>query len=255
MGANYTFLVSTLLQFTLFQLLLTPFPLHWDIPGCVYLDVSLNGEQVYVTCGLQGISIINTATNQVALNAIPTPAGSQQIALTPNGQTAYVSTFNDSVQAIDLAKGKVKATIRLPDTSIGGPARYLTVSPNGKRLFIYYQTGKNPNQPPKQNVILVTDTTTNKVIKKIPSGELGQAGQTGLTPDGKFLYAPIGFLSTPGSAVLMLDTATNKIADSIGLAGYLQALAVAPTAPFACAIGIYGNNDEGEAYVIDISPE
>jgi len=53
----------------------------------------------------------------------------------------------------------------------------------------------------------------------------------------------------------MLDTATNKIADSISLGALPKAVAVAPTAPFACAIGIYGNNDEGELYVIDISPE
>lgn len=53
----------------------------------------------------------------------------------------------------------------------------------------------------------------------------------------------------------MLDTATNKIAGKIVLDTTPTAVAVAPTDPFACAIGTDGNNDEGELYVMDISPE
>lgn len=74
-----------------------------DVQG-LYLTVSPNGQQVYVTDGLQGISIIRTATNQVDLNAIQTPGVSQWVALKSDGQTAYVGT-TDAVLAIDLANG------------------------------------------------------------------------------------------------------------------------------------------------------
>lgn len=71
----------------------------------------------------------------------------------------------------------------------------------------------------------------------------------------RFIKVPVSRRSDLGE-VLMLDTATNQIVDTINL-GYalLQAIAVAPTAPFACAIGNYGNNDEGQVYLIDISPK
>ena len=52
----------------------------------------------------------------------------------------------------------------------------------------------------------------------------------------------------------MLDTVTYKIVGNAINLG-TQAIAVAPTAPFACTIGSSGNNDEGELYVFDISPE
>lgn len=164
--------------------------------------------------------------------------------MNPDGQTAYVGV-SDAVLAIDLANGTVKATIPLPPTN--ALPSYLAVSPNGKQLFINY--AKTPRKERKQNLILRVDTSTNKVIKTIVvRGRFSDYGQTAITPDGKFLYAPVGEL-------LMLDTVTNKIVDSISLNATPTAVAVAPTAPFACAIGLYGNNDEGELYVIDISRE
>lgn len=216
-----------------------------DMEG-LYLAVSPNGKQVYVTDGLQGISIINTATNQVDLDAIPTPASSGEIALTPDGQTAYVGVF-EAVQAIDLATGNVKATIPLPDTV--SSVAYLTVSPNGKRLYINYVKGTNPNRAPKQNLILQVDTSTNQAINTIGVTYNFNFGNSAITPDGKYLYVP-------GAEVLMLNTITDKIADRISVGGgALRSVAIAPSAPFACAVGVYGNNDEGELYVIDISPE
>jgi YVTN family beta-propeller protein len=210
-----------------------------------YLAVSPGGKEVYVTDGLQGISIIDTATNQVHLHAIPTPAGGGEIALTPDGQTAYVGTFSYTVQAIDLANGNVKATIPLP--SARGVGSYLTIGPSGKRLFISYDRTR-VGTVPRQNVVLQVDTSTNQVIKTIGFFPNFDFGKSGITPDGKYLYIP-------GAKLLMLDVATNKIPDHISLGGVLRSVAVAPSAPFACAAGFFGNNDEGAVYVIDISPE
>lgn len=87
------------------------------------------------------------------------------------------------------------------------------------------------------------------MIKTIePGTKDNDYGQTAITPDGKFLYMPIG------ASALMLDTVTYKIVGNAINLG-TQAIAVAPTAPFACTIGSSGNNDEGELYVFDISPE
>jgi hypothetical protein len=57
--------------------------------------------------------------------------------------------------------------------------------------------------------------------------------------------------------VLMIEPATSKVLDSIALAqdSIVGTVAVAPTAPFACAVANVGNNDEGELFIIDISPK
>lgn len=122
------------------------------------------------------------------------------------------------------------------------------VKPDGKKLFIDYEYGR-----PLHNYILVVDTSTNTVTKTIRVQRRGTASsQDAITPDGKYLYIP--FTEVPGGEVLVLDTATNATVDTISV-GLGEEVAVAPTAPFACTIGISGNNDEGELYVIDISSE
>jgi DNA-binding beta-propeller fold protein YncE len=210
------------------------------------LAISPDGKEVYVTDGLQGISIIDTATNQVHLHAIPTPAGSGEIALTPDGQTAYVVTFSYTVQAIDLANGNVKATITLP--SADAVDAYLTVGPSGKRLFISYDRAR-VGTVPRQTAVLQVDTSTNQVINTIGFFRNFDSANSGITPDGKYLYIP-------GAKLLMLDVATNKIPAHISVGGgVLRSVAVARTAPFACAVGSYGNNNEGAVYMLDISPE
>jgi YVTN family beta-propeller protein len=212
----------------------------------IYLAISPNGDYVYVTNGKPGISIIDTATNQVEVNAIKPRGVSQYIALNPDGKTAYVGII-DAVVVIDLATKKVKATIRLTPTN--ALPTYLTVSPDGKKFFIDYEYGR-----PAHNYILVADNSTNDVTKTIRVQRHASAySQEGITPDGKYLYIPFSEIS--GGEIVVLDTDTNRLEDDITLDIAPVALAVAPTAPFACAIGIYGNNDEGELEIIDISPE
>jgi YVTN family beta-propeller protein len=212
-----------------------------NVPGTA-LAVSPNGQSLYVTNGKQGISIIDTATNQVDLNAIKPRGDSEPIALNPDGKTAYVGLF-ESVVAIDLVTKRVRATIPLPFSD--SSEEYLVVKPNGKKLFINYEYGR-----PRHNYILVVDTSTNTVTKTIRTRRRGTgSSQDAITPDGKYLYIPFA-----GGEVLVLDTTTNARVDTIN-AGLGEEVAVAPTAPFACTIGISGDNDEGELYVIDISSE
>jgi hypothetical protein len=54
---------------------------------------------------------------------------------------------------------------------------------------------------------------------------------------------------------LMLDAVTNRIVSELGLNAAPMAVAIAPSGSFAYAVGSYGNNDEGELFVIAISPE
>jgi DNA-binding beta-propeller fold protein YncE len=230
----------------------------FNVPAA-FLAVSPNGKHIFLGGGGgRGISIIDTVTNKVHLTAIRTPDfSSSGIALSPNGQTAYVAgggvAFGTGALVIDLATRTVTATISAPSYD----DLYLTLNPNGSRLYINYGSGNAEKL--NRELLEVVDASTNQAIKTFAltkSGTAATYGQPGITPDGKFLYAPVTSTQTT-SMVLVIEPGTSKIVDSITLApdSVVGTVAVAPTAPFACAIANVGNNDEGELFIIDISPE
>jgi YVTN family beta-propeller protein len=202
------------------------------------LAVNPSGKKVYVTNPVhKAISIIETATNKFIAHAISVGEFGENIAVSPNGESAYLKTANNAVLAIDLVTKQVVATIPLqPSNDL--PV-CLTFSPNGRHLYVNMR-----------KLVLVVDTSSNKIIRtiKMPIVEGGNnnyAGQTAITPDGEFLYVPY----PDGDTVAMVDTATNKAVGSQVSVNYPIAIAVAPTTSFAYAIG------NGVIYVINISPE
>jgi YVTN family beta-propeller protein len=225
--------------------------------GC--FTVSPDGKHIYVT-GYpgRGISIIDTATNQVHRNAIHTPHFlSREIVLSPDGQTAYVAggsvALGTGALVIDLATRTITGTISIPTDF--GPG--LTVGPNGNLLYFNY--GRGNAEALEQEILKIVATSTNQVTKRIALTKQGTTesfGNVGITPDGKYLYAAVN-LNGSTSTLLMVEPHINKVVDSITLAqdSTISTVAIAPTAPFACVIGNVGNNDEGELFIIDISPK
>lgn len=216
-----------------------------QMPSPGDLAVSPSGKYVYITDPVnKAISIIETATNTLLQDAINVRDFDENIAVSPDGKSAYVSTANNVVAAIDLVTKKKVANIRL-ETYNDLPV-FLTFSPDGKKLYLN-----------ERKVVTVVDTSSNRKIQKIAmpilSGERNnEAGQTAITPDGKFLYVPYPDANT----VAMVDTGTNQAAGSqVSVSGVI-AIAVAPTAPVAYAIGgVDSSTEEGTVSVIDISPE
>lgn len=209
------------------------------------LAVSPSGKYVYITDGgNKAISIIETATNTLQQDAIIVGDIDENIAVSPDGNSAYVSTADNVVAAIDLVTGKKVANIRL-ETYNDLPV-FLKFSPDGQKLYLNHR-----------KVVTVVDTSSNAKIQKIAmpiaeGGRNNEAAQTAITPDGKFLYVPYPNADT----VAMVDTSTNQAAGSQVSVGGPQAIAVAPTNPFAYAIGgVDSGTEEGLVYVINISPE
>jgi YVTN family beta-propeller protein len=210
------------------------------------LAVSPSGKKVYITNpDHKAISIIETGTNKLIRNAIRVGDRGKNIVVSPNGKSAYIDTEENAVLAIDLVTKQVVATIPLaPSNDL--PV-CLTFSANGRRLYL--------NQ---RKLVMIVDTSSNQIVRtiKMPIAEGGRnnyAGQPAITPDGEFLYVPYPNAST----IAMLDTATNKVVGSQITGNSAIAIAVAPTTPFAYAIGdsSSGNSEEGALYVINISPE
>jgi YVTN family beta-propeller protein len=177
------------------------------------IAVAPDGKKVYVVTD-RGVSVIDTETNKVTstVEVGLEPAG---IAVTPDGKKIYVTICGiDNVAVIDTATNKVTAT--MPVESPGGVA----VTPDGSKVYVanFYN-----------NSVSVIDTTTTNVSAMVNLGAYGLTLSRGIvvTPDGKKVYvANYGSDSVPGNTISIIDTATNKITDTVKVGSNPSAVAI-----------------------------
>ena len=147
---------------------------------------------------LGSVSVINTETNKVVGSPITVGKEPEAIAITPDGNTAYVTNFgSDNVSVIDLSSKSVEATI-----GVGTEPVAVAITPNGKSAYVVNAGSED---------ISVIDTETNEVTDTI-SVEHGPWG-IAITPDGKFAYVA----DVKGSRVSVIDLSTNQVTESIGV--------------------------------------
>jgi hypothetical protein len=138
--------------------------------------------------------ITRISTCPFAIKAkIPVVSRPLQVAVTPDGGTALVTSFDNAVNFIDLKTNKVVFTL-MTDLSINPDG--LAISPDGSRAYVTSFTDFNP-------VILVVDVVARKAITTIPTFAYAQ-GAT-LTPDGSQLW----ITSPLGNETDVIDTLTN----------------------------------------------
>jgi DNA-binding beta-propeller fold protein YncE len=98
----------------------------------------------------------------------------QGIAISPEGQTLYVSRgYLGDVAAFDLATGKL--LWRLQTTSLR--ADHVALSPDGRRLFVSALTS---------NQVQVVDTASHAFVGSFPTGDWPHV--LGFSPDGRYVY-------------------------------------------------------------------
>jgi DNA-binding beta-propeller fold protein YncE len=126
-----------------------------------------------------------TLTSKVGINYV------QDIALSPDGKTLYVSRgYLGDVAAFDLTSPLHPLLWRVQIHSLR--ADHAELSADGKRLFVSALTS---------DVVEVIDTTKHVVVGEIPAGDWPHT--LGFSPDGSTLYS--GSLG-----VQTLDTATSQ---------------------------------------------
>ena len=101
------------------------------------------------------VTPINTVTNKAG-TPIVVGTGPGQIAITPNGKTAYVIT-DDSVVPVNTATGTALKPIK---GTVG--ASYIAITPNGKTAYVSYCCFEG-----SQNKLTPINTATNTVGKAI----------------------------------------------------------------------------------------
>jgi YVTN family beta-propeller protein len=213
--------------------------------GPTYLAVSPNGSYVYVaTAGSLNegaVSVINTTSNEVT--SIPTSQNNIgiQVLFNPSGKEAYLSGYKGIKSQpaylfeFNPAAAKLTKTINLRNDG------YVTLAmnPNGKSLYLA-----------EANHVDVFNIAENKVVKKIalPSSIVSVL-KGAVTPNGKYLYLPSGFLEE----VVMIDLATNKSVKSFQAGSDPTSIAIAPNGHYAYVAD--GSETASGVSVVDISDQ
>ena len=167
------------------------------------LAVTPDGNQVWVADtgpqtgqpSLGGISVISTATDTVT-SRLSLPTDPREIAFSPSGATAYVTT-SDGVLVINTAKLRVVAVI----PGLGNPEG-VVVSPDGKTAYVTNTA---------QGLVDVISTATNRVTRTIKVGQL--PWQLVMSSDGKTIYVADGDSNAISVIAAASDTVTATMPD------------------------------------------
>jgi YVTN family beta-propeller protein len=178
------------------------------------LAVTPDGSQVWVADtgpqtgqpSLGGISVISTGTDTVT-STLSLPADPREIAFSPSGTTAYVTT-GDGLLVINTATLKVVAVI----PGLGSPED-VAVSPDGKMVYVTNTV---------QGLVDVISAATNRVTGTIKVGQL--PWQLVISSDGKTIYVADG----DSDAISVISTASDRVTDTISDTGDPVSVALTP---------------------------
>ncbi|HXS94956.1 MAG TPA: YncE family protein [Candidatus Limnocylindrales bacterium] len=122
---------------------------------------------------------------------IPVQTRPLQIAITPDGSTALVTSFDSAVNFIDLTSNRVTFTLATPGINPNG----IAISPDGAFAYI-------TNFVPGSGSISKIDLTAKKIVATIPTYSYPQNAV--MSPDGEQLYVTAPYVNT----VAIIDTQT-----------------------------------------------
>ncbi len=146
---------------------------------------------------------------------IPLSNYGTDVAVRPDGKRAYVPLQAGSVLALDLAVRQVASTI----TTDGRPYA-IALTRDGTRAYVTDLTAES---------LFVLDTTNDSLAASISLGALARPTRTpavAVSPDGRWAY--ITHATAMDDYFLVIDTATNTIANKNGLDIHPVGVAASP---------------------------
>jgi len=189
-AANSPFLARRLLDLPF----IPPVPEPTLPPDCLasFPDV------INVNHTLASVARVSTCPLQIRLT-IPVVSRPLQAAITPDGKTALVTSFDNAINFIDLASNKVTFTLNTP---LAINPNGIKISPDGTRAYVSSFNNINP-------VVLVMEMSTRKVLTSIPVDTYPEGVY--LSPDGSQLWVTFPF----GQAVYVIDTLSRTVSTLI----------------------------------------
>ena len=182
-----------------------------------------DGTRVYATAlSATNIFVIDTASDMV-VDSIPVGGDFMgHIAITPDGQKAYVTEFRNQVNVIDLASKTVIGII--PFNSDGANpnngALDIAIDPQGTFAYVLgYDT------------VNVIDLATDTLLATVPVGI--QLSDVAVDSTGTFVYVTTLYQDTdsvPLNEIVKIETNGFTIQDRFVIGGLLVGLAVGPSA-------------------------
>jgi len=183
------------------------------------------------------VSVVETATDKV-VKTLKTGKEPEKIAITPNGETAYVANGSSgTVTKIDTATNEIVATIKVgePAKEEGGDGLepcWIAITPNGQTAYVSNTQEKG---------VVPIDLATDAVGSVIPvPGAWPAPRGLAITPSGKTLYVA----EEEGAAVVPINLATNTAETPIPVAGEPDDVAIVPdqgpTAAFSASTAAPG---------------
>lgn len=164
--------------------------------GAYLAAITPDSNYLYVINGHNStISVISTASDKV-IQAISNPSAEESggIAITPNGQYAYVTGLNATnytvLSVISISKNAIIKEITLPRTNTAqaiptyGPPGDVAISPNGR--YAYITQNWNP--------ITVISTLNNTIINTLSIND--DVNRMAIAPNGNNAYASDQFYNT-----------------------------------------------------------
>jgi YVTN family beta-propeller protein len=95
------------------------------------IAVSPDGNKIYVTNGIDSVSVINSTGNTVS-SAIAVGNGPLGIAVSPDGSKVYVANeYDNTVNVINTATDTISATIKVGSNPVG-----VCINPNGRNVYV-----------------------------------------------------------------------------------------------------------------------
>ncbi|AQA03202.1 hypothetical protein BVC93_13110 [Mycobacterium sp. MS1601] len=207
--------------------------------------VSPDGASLYIAAlvvdlgagtGTYVVKVIDTGTNTVRASIPLGDNGLTDLALTPDGTYAYVTTFEDkAVAVIDTATNTVTATIQ-----VNGSPSEVAFTPDGAYAYV-----TNSSYP--FGYVAVIDTATQTKIGEIPVSFSPSGLAIADTPMNALAYVAQG--NVDGAfTVRVIDTAVNITVATISLDTPAGAMVASPDGSH---VYISDNSTEGLLYVID----
>ena len=191
----------------------------------------------YVTDGYNNLDVVDLDTGALS-DTVATGNYPWGVAVTPNGQTAYVANQGDStLTPVNLTTNTALAPIDISDGDDYANPYDLAVNPSGSEVFVANRSG---------NTIAVVSTSSNTVTDYITVS--GGPSAVAFTPNGNYAYVA----DYNASTVTVINTATNTVVGSpISVGAQPEGIVVNSAGTKAYVV----NYTDGSITVINISDD